>query len=310
MLVNFSNNKNIRLIITILATLLTLFLLMACSSSEKTEIEDIEPSEKEEVEEVEEQIEIIGVDSDAGIMKLTDEAIETYELPQYLVKGSNAIMTAELMNAINNKDYIVVTGWTPHWKFDEWELKFLEDPEGVYGGEEYVANVANQNLKTNMPPVYLFLENYTISKEQIQEVMNMNNKAPDLEDNANKWVAENPNTVEEWLPEDWGEGGDVEILTANWDCAIASSYIAQEVLQQMGYNVTITEKGVVGMWSSLADGKGDFLSCAWLPSTHGDHWEKYGDNLVEVSQHFTSARTGLVVPQYMDINSIDDLQSK
>ncbi len=286
-----------------LAAVLVLTLAACAPPAEEPE----EEPDEEEVVEVEVPEEIIGIDPGAGIMSATEEAIATYMLPQELIEGSDAAMTAELMNAIENEEPIVVTGWEPHWKFADWGLKFLEDPEGVYGEEEYIANIARQDLEEDLPGVYAFLENYYMTSEQIGEVMSMNAEDPDLEGNASEWVAENPDAVEEWTPEDPGEGGDVEILMVNWDCATASSYVAQEVLGEMGYDVTITEVDAAVMWSGVATGDGDFFTCAWLPLTHGDYWDEYGDDVVEVSKHFEGARIGLVVPEYMDINSINDL---
>ena len=57
-----------------------------------------------------------------------NEAIDEYGLDFTLVDGSDAAMTAALRTAIRRNQWVVVTGWTPHWKFAEWDLKYLEDP--------------------------------------------------------------------------------------------------------------------------------------------------------------------------------------
>ena len=61
---------------------------------------------------------ITGIDPGAGIMEATERAITDYELDEWdLVSGSSAAMTASLKKAYDAEEPIVVTGWTPHWKF-------------------------------------------------------------------------------------------------------------------------------------------------------------------------------------------------
>src|SRR5699024_11953513 len=78
--------------------------------------------------------EIIGIDPGAGLQGLTEDVVEEYDLNLRLRDGSDATMTAALANAVNNDEPIVVTAWTPHWKFARWDLKYPDDPEGLYGG--------------------------------------------------------------------------------------------------------------------------------------------------------------------------------
>ena len=33
-------------------------------------------------------------------------------------------------------------GWTPHWMFDQFDLKFLDDPKKVYGDLEEIHAIA------------------------------------------------------------------------------------------------------------------------------------------------------------------------
>ena len=47
--------------------------------------------------------------------------------------SSGPAMTALLKKAIDKKEWIVVTGWTPHWMFDRFRLRVLEDSRNVYG---------------------------------------------------------------------------------------------------------------------------------------------------------------------------------
>ncbi|MDI5889520.1 glycine betaine ABC transporter substrate-binding protein [Halomonas rhizosphaerae] len=146
--------------------------------------------------------EIIGIDPGAGLMGLTEEVVDTYDLDLALRSGSGATMTAALESAINNEEDVVVTGWTPHWKFARWDLKYLEDPENVYGGAEQIHTIARQGLEEEMPEAYAILDAFEWTPEQMGEVMLMNQEDDaDPYENAKQWVEENQDVVEEWLPE-------------------------------------------------------------------------------------------------------------
>jgi len=51
-------------------------------------------------------------------MSKTEKAREDYNLDDLkLMEGTGAMMTAVLKDRIEDKKWVVVTGWTPHWKF-------------------------------------------------------------------------------------------------------------------------------------------------------------------------------------------------
>ena len=111
---------------------------------------------------------IIGIDPGAGEMGLTQEVIEQYNLPLKLVSGSGATMTAALKSAIDTKQWVVVTGWTPHWMWARWDLKYLEDPKSVYGEAENIDTLVRKGLKQDMPGAYAILDAYHWTAEQME----------------------------------------------------------------------------------------------------------------------------------------------
>ncbi|MGP5309591.1 glycine betaine ABC transporter substrate-binding protein [Vreelandella alkaliphila] len=144
--------------------------------------------------------EIIGIDPGAGLMALSEEVVDTYDLGLRLRSGSGATMTAALSSAINNEEDVVVTGWTPHWMFARFDLKYLEDPENVYGGAEQIHTVVRQGLKDDMPEAYAILDAFEWTPEQMGEVMLMNQEdGSDPYENAKQWVEDNQDVVEQWL---------------------------------------------------------------------------------------------------------------
>ncbi|MFP4138745.1 MAG: glycine betaine ABC transporter substrate-binding protein [Halomonas sp.] len=144
--------------------------------------------------------EIIGIDPGAGLMSLTEEVIDTYDLELDLRSGSDATMVGALDSAIDNEEPIVVTGWTPHWMFAQWDLKYLEDPENVYGGAEQIHTIVRQGLEEDMPEAYAILDAFEWTPEEMGEVMLMNQEDDaDPYENAKQWVEDNQDLVQEWL---------------------------------------------------------------------------------------------------------------
>ncbi|MCC7566866.1 MAG: glycine betaine ABC transporter substrate-binding protein [Methanoregulaceae archaeon] len=142
---------------------------------------------------------IIGIEPGAGIMRLTEDAIEEYGLDFTLISSSSAGMAAELRSSINDGDWIVVTGWTPHWKFARWDLKYLEDPKGVYGGDEYIAALARTGLETDKPEAYTILTRFYWTPEDMESVMLAIEEGKSPEVAAKEWVDANQDVVDAWI---------------------------------------------------------------------------------------------------------------
>ena len=146
--------------------------------------------------------EIVGIDAGAGIMKATDRAIEAYELDYTLLPSSGPAMTAALKNGVENEEWVVVTGWKPHWKFARWDLKFLADPEEVYGATENIHCIARKGLDKDMPRVAQFLKNFKMNDQQLGGLMGMIAEGGDQppEAAARQWMSDNINLVNSWIP--------------------------------------------------------------------------------------------------------------
>ena len=145
---------------------------------------------------------ITGIDPGAGIMSLTEDVIDQYGLDVELQSGSGATMTSALDTAIDNHEDIVITGWTPHWMFARWDLKYLDDPKNVFGGSEEIDTVVRKGLKEDMPEAYAILDNFSWTPEELGEVMLLNQKDDaDPYESAKQWVEDNPDIVSEWIPE-------------------------------------------------------------------------------------------------------------
>lgn len=145
-------------------------------------------------------MQITGIESGAGVMQATERALQEYEnLADWeLVPSSSGAMAVALGEAIKNKEEIVVTGWTPHWKFAKYELKYLEDPKGVFGGEETINTFVRKGLEDEMPDAFKVLDNFHWTTADMESVMLDISNGMSPADAASKWIEENAEKVAKW----------------------------------------------------------------------------------------------------------------
>ncbi len=98
-------------------------------------------------------------------------------------------------------------------------------------------------------------------------------------------------------------------LVDGWAEGVAMTHLANEILTQKGYEVTIKKAAVDMIFASLANGDVDVFMDAWLPQTHKEKVAKFGDNLESLGTCYDEAKIGLVVPSYVTIGSIEELNA-
>ena len=251
---------------------------------------------------------IVGIEPGAGIMKATEQAITDYELDFELQDSSSAAMAAALKTAIDNEEWVVVTGWTPHWKFAKWDLKYLDDPKGIYGGEEHIATIVRQGLKEEMPEVYAVLDNFYWDPNDMAAVMVDIQEGMSPDDAAQKWIEENSDKVNEWIPAaEATEKGTVTLGYVEWDSEIASTHVVNNVFENMGYEVEAIGVDAGIMFTGIGTGEFDGIVAAWLPGTHADYFAEIEDSVENLGPNLEGAKIGLVVPAYVEIDSIEEL---
>lgn len=148
--------------------------------------------------------EIVGVESDAGISIQAERAIEEYGLESFeLVKGTEQELRREIDRALRNEEWIVLTGWTPHWMTRRWSLRFLEDPKGVFGETGKIHPIVRQGFQSSFPDVQTFLARFRLDDDQLGQLMIWNaqrDKSP--YQNAKRWIRTHRDVVDDWLQED------------------------------------------------------------------------------------------------------------
>ncbi len=142
-----------------------------------------------------------------NIYKRTDTAIDenTYGLNDWtLVRHDTdqgeTPMTDALETAINANENIVVTGWHPHWMFGKWDLKVLDDPQGVYAEAQTIYTMVRTGLDADYPDAYNFLDQFDFTQLEVEQVMSDINDGVDASVAARNFVDNNQDQIDALLP--------------------------------------------------------------------------------------------------------------
>jgi len=141
---------------------------------------------------------IQGIDAGAGLMKLSEAALKTYGLDYKLLTASDAAMVSALDRAIQRKQWIVVTTWSPHWMFSQYKLRYLEDPKQALGGAESIHALARKGFSADFPAAAAFIRNLKISLADLEGVM-LKARDSNAAKEAAAYIASHGEQVNRWL---------------------------------------------------------------------------------------------------------------
>lgn len=302
-------SKSIKKIL-VASGLASLLLLSACSGSDTEESTEnnTDTNYSDAVD-----YSITGIEPGAGIMIAAETALEDYEhLDGWdLVSSSSGAMATALETAIENEEPIVITGWSPHWKFAKYDLHYLEDPKNSFGDDQSIETIVRKGLKEDHPNAYKVLDQFNWTADDLDGVMEEIADGGDPAEVANKWVEANTDKVAEWTEgAEEVSGEKIELAYVEWDTEIGSTNVIKKVLEDLGFEVKITPLDMAVMWESVATGETDGMVAAWLPVSQGELFEKHKDDVENLGVNLEGVKIGLVVPDYMDINSIEELEAK
>src|SRR5699024_974621 len=117
------------------------------------------------------------------------------------------------------------------YMFAEWDIKYLEDPEGVFGEEQYFTTIARKNLKDEMPEAYTIIERFEWELTDVEEAL-VETQEKEVDEVAQDWVDNNQDTVAEWTegvnPVD---GTPIKLVQTPWELEPFISKMAKVVLE-------------------------------------------------------------------------------
>src|SRR6056297_2477872 len=99
-----------------------------------------------------------------------------------------------------------------------------------------------------------------------------------------------------------------DLVYVNWAEGIAYTNLAKNVLEEkMGYTVSITSADVGPAYTAIANGDQDAFMETWLPVLHRNYMQRFEEDIVDLGHVYEGTQSGLVVPEYVEIDSISQM---
>ncbi|CAM3788242.1 glycine betaine ABC transporter substrate-binding protein [Alkalicoccus chagannorensis] len=145
--------------------------------------------------------EIYSIDPGAGIVSLSEEVMDVYDFHEEytLTTSSEFAMVAELEDSVNNEEPVIITGWRPHSMFAEYDLKFLEDEEGIFNLDN-VYVLSYDGIAETHPRAHEILSEWSIEVGDLEEMMlEYEEEETPFDELAENWIEENRDQVDAML---------------------------------------------------------------------------------------------------------------
>ena len=146
---------------------------------------------------------LVGIEPGAGLTEATQNNV----IPEYgldameYITSSTPAMLAELQKALDAGENVAVTLWRPHWAYDAFEIKDLEDPKGTLGASESIHTVTSTTFADEFPEVNGWLKDFTMDSDVLFSLENVmyntgEEQITDFTDVVTTWMSENQDYVD------------------------------------------------------------------------------------------------------------------
>ncbi|KSW29286.1 glycine betaine ABC transporter substrate-binding protein [Cellulomonas sp. B6] len=145
---------------------------------------------------------LVGIEAGAGLTEVTQDAV----IPDYGLEGldyvtsSTPAMLAELKSATDAGRDIAVTLWRPHWAYDAYPIRDLEDPKGALGEAEQIHTFGTGDFEERYPTLTKLVGAFELTDEQLFSLENLmfnSDEHADEQSAVAAWLEENPTFVDD-----------------------------------------------------------------------------------------------------------------
>ena len=209
-----------------------------------------------------------------------------------VITSTTPAMIEEMAYAIRNKRCAAITAWSPHWMNAKLPIKYLKDPEKVFGEAENVHTIVRRGFEADYPEVAKFLRQFKW-KPAAREWLKRN---PELQAAFLKGVRPQP-------------GAKLRMVDIGFYNEIATNRMLKILLEEhLGCEVTNVSTTIPIAFEALANGTQDVMVTVWLPNYHKNEFAKIRDRVTDLGVNLPGATMGIAVPEYAPVESIADLK--
>lgn len=154
----------------------------------------------EELNSVADQVggKIIGIEPGTGLMREVGEAVGAYGLNYQVIDGSTAAMTAQLKSTLERGEPIVTMLWTPSWMIQQFDVRFLDDPKGVFAPPQGYYWVAGKGFSETHPHAREAIASVYVPIEDVNQIASEINDGKTMDEAIDHWWDAHAELISKW----------------------------------------------------------------------------------------------------------------
>ncbi len=142
---------------------------------------------------------LVGFEPGSGMMLVSEEVIDGYDLDIEILSGTMASMMAEVDYAIKQQQPILFLGWRPHTMMVKYDVKVLDDPKGYWEKDSELWGI-RKGFQDKAPDMYNFFKNFKMSLDDTEEFLYAyQEEGKDVKELAKAWIQEHRAEIDSWL---------------------------------------------------------------------------------------------------------------